>query len=77
MVIWGRLYYALREVQINLTGTIEINSGGVGGRKEYKSEKAEWSKENMDYMGRILIDLDKSRGSAGFTWRPRVHELRF
>lgn len=51
-------------MQISLIGTIEINSGDVGERKEYKSEKTKWSKENMGCMGRILIDLDKSRGSC-------------
>lgn len=78
MVIWGRPYYAVREVQIQLTGIIEINSEDGGGRKEYKSEKTEWSKEKMECVGRILclIDLDKSRDSAGFTRRPRVHELK-
>lgn len=76
MVIWGRLYYLLRELQIKLTVTIEINSDG--GREEYTSEKIKWSKENIECVRRILCltDLGTSRGSAGFICRPMVHEFR-
>lgn len=65
-------------MQIQLTGIREINSEGGSDRKEYKSEEIEWSKENMECVGRILclIDLDKPKDRAGLTCRPRFHELK-
>lgn len=50
-------------MQIQLTGIREISSEGGSDRKEYKSEEIEWSKENMECVGRILclIDLDKPK----------------